>query len=239
MKIIDKIKAKQTDMRDNRPVTVAFLGDSVTQGCFECYKTGERSLETVFDYKSAYSTRFKEILNLIYPSVQINVINSGISGDNAAGGLARLKRDVSAYNPDLCVVSFGLNDSAAGDIERYKNSLEGIFSTLAAKGTETIFLTQNFMCEKTSAHLTDDFFIELSKNFSKIQNDGILKEYMNAAKELCKKYGVRVCDLYSVWEELKESGADVTELLANKLNHPVREYHYYIAIKLIETILGA
>ena len=106
------------------------------------------------------------------------------------------------------------------------------------EGTETIFLTQNFMCEKTSARLKDDFFIELSENFSKVQNDGILKEYMNAAKELCKKYGVKVCDLYPVWEKLKESGADVTELLANKLNHPVREYHYYIAIKLIETILG-
>lgn len=98
--------------------------------------------------------RFKEILNIIFPNVQINVINSGISGDNAAGGLARLERDVSAYNPDLCVVSFGLNDSAAGNIGKYKNSLESFFSALAEEGTETIFLTQNFMCEKTSARLS-------------------------------------------------------------------------------------
>ena len=32
------------------------------------------------------------------------------------------------------------------------------------------------------------------------------------------------------------SGVDVTELLSNKLNHPIREFHYYTAIKLLETI---
>lgn len=36
MKIIDKLNAKQ-DIYGEKPVTIAFLGDSVTQGCFECY----------------------------------------------------------------------------------------------------------------------------------------------------------------------------------------------------------
>ena len=41
----------------------------------------------------------------------------------------------------------------------------------------------------------------------------------------------------AVAEKLLSVGVDTTELLANKLNHPAREFHYYMAIKLLETIL--
>ena len=33
------------------------------------------------------------------------------------------------------------------------------------------------------------------------------------------------------------AGVDVTELLSNKLNHPIREFHRYMAAKLVETML--
>ena len=114
MKILQLLKQKQSDLAGCKPITVAFLGDSVTQGCFECYETSPESVETVFEAKSAYSARFKELLNLLYPSVQINIVNSGISGDYASGGFARLERDVLSYSPDLAVVSYGLNDSCNG-----------------------------------------------------------------------------------------------------------------------------
>ncbi|HCH27997.1 MAG TPA: GDSL family lipase, partial [Ruminococcaceae bacterium] len=58
MKIIEKLNAKQ-DIYGEKPVTIAFLGDSVTQGCFECYIKEDGKIETVFDYKSAYSTRLR------------------------------------------------------------------------------------------------------------------------------------------------------------------------------------
>ena len=60
---------------------------------------------------------------------------------------------------------------------------------------------------------------------------------MDKARAIAIENGAKVCDLYPVWEKLIENGVDVTELLANKLNHPVREFHYYMAIKLLETIM--
>lgn len=241
MKIIELLKQKQEGLIKNKPVTIAFLGDSVTQGCFECYLTGPDSLQTVFDYKSAYSTRVREILNLLYPSVQINIINSGVSGDSAPVGLQRLERDVLSYNPDLVLISYGLNDSTGGKegIGKYTSALEEIFSQLKKKNIETIFLTQNYMNTKTSPHLKEELFINLSKTFAnEVQNSGVLKAYFAAAREVCEKYGVKICDLYPVWEKLEKAGVDVTELLANKLNHPIRELHYYMAMKLVETMLG-
>jgi lysophospholipase L1-like esterase len=196
-------------------------------------------LQTVFDYKSAYSTRIREILNILYPSAQVNIINSGISGDSAPVGLSRLERDILSCNPDLVVVSYGLNDSTGGreKISAYTDALDGIFAKLKERGIETIFLTQNYMNTKTSPHLRDELFINLSKSFAgNVQNSGVLKEYFQAARAVCEKYGVKVCDLYPVWEKLEKSGVDVTELLSNKLNHPIREIHYYMAMKLVETM---
>ena len=238
MNILQKINNKQKDLIHNGPITIAFLGDSVTQGCFECYLTSETSLETVFDYKSAFSTRLKEIINILYPNVQINIVNSGISGDGSANGLKRLERDVISYNPDLVVVSYGLNDSCSYSLEEYKNNLSAIFSKLKEKNIDFIFLTQNAMCTKTSCHLKDHLFKNLSIDFAKIQNSGKLASYFDVAKKTTKEYNGKVCDLYPVWEKMIENGVDTTELLANKLNHPIREFHYYIAIKLLETMFS-
>ena len=239
MKIHQLIKNKQDNLWDNKPITIAFLGDSVTQGCFECYLTSPSTLETVFDYKSAYSTRLKEILNLLFPKVQVNIINSGISGDCAMWGVKRLERDVLSYNPDLVIISYGLNDSGKGKegICEYKNALEKIFKSLKDKDIDSIFLTQNYMNTHVSPHIKEELFIKLAKSFSEnIQNIGVLKEYFEVAKALCEEYNVAVCDLYSVWDKMHSLGVDTTELLANKLNHPIREWHYYIAIKLLELI---
>ena len=200
----------------------------------------EGKVETVFEYKSAYSSRVREILNTLYPKAQVNIINSGISGDSAIGGAERLERDVLAYNPDLCVVSFGLNDSARGEegIEKYKESLEGIFAKLCVRGIDVIFLSENAMCTGTSPHLKDERLIALSKSFSETQRSGLLKRYFEAAEESCKKFGVKYVNLYSIWERLILAGVDVTELLSNKLNHPIRDIHWFMAMKIVEAMLG-
>ena len=55
------------------------------------------------------------------------------------------------------------------------------------------------------------------------------------ALRVAKECGAKVCDLYTVWEKMSLGGVNTTDLLANQINHPIREIHYYMAIKLIET----
>lgn len=238
MKIIEKLNAKQ-DIYSGKPVTIAFLGDSVTQGCFECYIKEDGSIETVFDYKSAYSTRVREMLNILYPGVQVNIINSGLSGDGTENGKTRIERDILPFSPDLVVVSYGLNDACGGldKLNDYRQNLKEIFEKVSSSGAEVIFLTQNAMNTKKSCHLKgDDALTKTALMTADIQNGGVMKAYMDAAKEEAGKSGVKVCDLYPVWEKLIAGGVDTTELLANKINHPIREIHYYMAMKLIETM---
>ena len=50
MNIMNKIRARAENNSAHEGVTIAFLGDSVTQGCFECYTLENNRIETVFDY---------------------------------------------------------------------------------------------------------------------------------------------------------------------------------------------
>lgn len=236
MKVLKKIIRRQQDIYNTQIPVIAFIGDSVTQGCFECETVGENSLTTVFDSKSGYVKRFEEIMSLLYPCVQIDYVNAGMNGADTSTGLNNLEQNVLSHRPDLVVVSFGLNDSVKGEegIEQYKKNLGEMFDKILSIGSEAIFLTQNYMCDHTSHTLKDKLFIDLSKDFAKIQNDGLLDKYFEEAIKECDERNIKVCDVRKTWKLMKDNHVDTTELLANKLNHPVRELHYYMAIKLLE-----
>lgn len=239
MKIVEKLARKAQDNWNEPSVTLAFLGDSVTQGCFELHQISESQITAEFDKNSAYHRYLERILTVLYPSVPVNIVNAGISGGNASHGLERLERDVLCHKPDLTVVCFGLNDCGFGldRMQEYITSLEQIFIRLEEAGSEIIFMTPNMMSTYVSSYITEHKFIEVSHATCKMQNEGILDIYLNAAKELCVRRNITVCDCYSKWKVLEKSGVDVTNLLSNKINHPTREMNWLFAVSLIETML--
>lgn len=239
MQIVEKLKKKAQANGEEPPVTIAFLGDSVTQGCFELYKISEAGYKTVFDKTSAYHTYIARIFAMLYPTVPINIINAGVSGDSAWKAVNRLERDVLKFHPDLTVVCFGLNDCGKEHegLSVYKESLEQIFNRLEEAGSEILFMTPNMMSTEVSCHVTDPLFQTIAEGVCKRQNEGILEMYLEAAKEICQNRGIVVCDCYEKWKTLARSGVDVTELLANKINHPTREMQWLFAVSLVGTML--
>lgn len=241
MKIIEKIAQRQQDQYSVAPTTIAFLGDSVTHGAFELFNyTGVEGMDTVHEYSSVYPTRLREMLNLLYPKAQINIINAGIAGDNAQGGLKRLEQDVLQYKPDLVVVSFGLNDVTVNGLagkDKYIQTIKEILLRIKESGAEAIYLTENYMNSRVSLKLApSEYLTSVAKSCCITQNEGHLKAYFEGAKEMCAEIDVPVCDIYHAWEIMEKCKVDTTNLLANHLNHPVRELHYYTAIKLLEMI---
>lgn len=237
---MDKIIQKQAKRAQADSVTIVCLGDSVTEGCFECYINERGDIDTVFERNHSYSARLKELLALLYPTVQINMINSGFSGGKLQHAVDVLERDVLRFSPDLVIVSYGLNDSRFGrkGIDEYAKQLATVFEKIKESGAEIIFLTQNYMCTKVSHHLTEPALKDIAESLCERQNTGLMDLYFDKAKEVCNSHGVEICDLYSVWKAMDQCEVNTTELLSNKLNHPIREYHYYIAIKLMEKMLG-
>ena len=238
MRITNILKNKDNDVENFPGATIAFLGDSITQGCFEVYKKSATTLETIFEQKSAYHAKLKEILAILYPAATINIINAGISGGSSAEGLARIDRDVIKHSPDMAVVCFGLNDCHNGieGIEEYKSNLKNIFSILKENDIEVIFMTPNMMNINVSCHLNDEFLIKGAEDFTKVQLDGILDKYVDAAREACREESVKLCDCYKIWKSFYDGGVNITEILSNKLNHPIRELHWIFAHELLKVL---
>ncbi len=239
MKITERIKKSSENLIENRPIVIGFLGDSVTQGCFELYRTGDSSIETEFRSYEAYHSKLKRILEEVFSSVPINIINAGISGDNAVSGKKRLSRDIIPFHPDLVVVCFGLNDVNGGmeKLPDYAEALDAIFKELTAAGIETIFMTPNMMGTRVSVEIVDPYIHSVASGITSHQIDGDMDAYMAKAREVCEQNHIPVCDCYEKWKKLEENGADVTRLLANRINHPIENMHWLFAVSLFEMMM--
>ena len=239
MEIMKLFEAKRKKLWNGEIPTIAFLGDSITQGCFEFYMRNDKEFSTVFDSENSYPTIFGKMLKTLFPSVPVNIINAGISGDSAVGGAMRVERDILSRKPHLTVVSFGLNDTFEREegLEKYKKSLEKIFSLLKADGGEVIFMTQNMMNTYVSCHIKEPHLIKIAEDTMRRQNDGTVDLYFDSAREVAEKYGVPVCDAYEKWKRMDAAGVDTTALLANHINHPNREMHTLFASMLLDVII--
>ena len=240
MRIIEKMAQKSADLGKYEGVTIAFLGDSVTQGCFEIYKNSHNEVDTVFDQKCSYERTVADILAMLFPRCPVNTVNAGISGDSSARGARRVEKDVLRHEPDLTVVCYGLNDCSVreGSVESYVSNLRRIFDSVLKSGSELIFMTPNMMNTGISPYLCDLDFIKIAEDKAVCQNEGYFDAHINAARDLCAEMGVPVCDCYAIWKKLYEGGVNTTELLSNKINHPTREMNKIFAYELVRTMFS-
>jgi len=219
--------------KDNLAFNIVALGDSVTNGVFDC----------TFDIEKAWPARLKMLLNGIFPALRINIINSGISGDSTEGAYRRMERDVFAYNPDLVIVCLGLNNMDT-PIESIKQVFASIFSDLTAKNIPSVYLTPNMVnCytdEKEIRRLFDaQWAVDYAQKLASKQTGGEVDGIFTAAAQAARDNGAVICDAYSAWKNLYNAGVDTTKLLSNRINHPTREMHALFASMLLNTILSA
>ena len=114
-----------TGFETGRYRTVVALGDSIVEG----YGVGE-----------GWPEMLARSLADSFPDVR--VINAGRSGDTAGQGLSRLEDDVLTHDPDLVLVSFGLNDMKNGiPVEQFGEDLGKVVDRISAHGATVVLLT--------------------------------------------------------------------------------------------------
>ncbi len=238
MKIIEKIKNKANGLYEHAQPVIAFTGDSVTQGCFELYVKEKGVAKPVFNSAECYAEKVKKILAYLFPESNITIVNAGISGNHASTGSKRLKEDVIKHHPDLTVVCYGLNDAndKAEGLELYKSSLRKIFRDLKDAGSEVIFMTPNMSTDRIDYSIKEKEIQDAALRVMTTVNEGWLDRYIEAAKGICLEENIPVCDCYSMWKKLDDSGVDITSILSNKLNHPTKEMHWMFAYELVKTM---
>ncbi len=108
-KVFKKAKAGE-------PITVAYLGGSITQG-------------STADYLKWYARLVTEWLQAQFPDSEITEVNAGIGATGSYIGVYRADRDVTCHNPDLVFIDFSVNDTTE-NTERNIGSYDGLLRKL-------------------------------------------------------------------------------------------------------------
>lgn len=105
----------------NAPITVAFLGGSITQG----------SLATTDE--NCYAHRVFSWWEETFPDGDFTYVNAGIGGTTSHFGAARVDHDVLAYEPDVVFVEFSVNDESNPHfLETYEGLVRHIWNAPSA-----------------------------------------------------------------------------------------------------------
>ena len=137
------------------------------------------------------------------------IVNSGVSGDNVAGALARLEEDVLAFHPDLAIVSLGLNDAwQCTPREVFQRDYRLILEKLLAIGA----------CVLTR---TSQPILDMRNGGEDVECAPGMEGYMADIVNISKECDVPCVDHYSLWRESMKSPykGELVMLMGNRL-HP-------------------
>ena len=109
-----------------------------------------------------------------------------------------------------------------------------MFDACNERHIPAIFMTPNML----NTYVTEDTPEEMrgfAADTARLQNDGTMDRYMQAACRVAQERGIPVCDCYALWKKRSET-EDTTRLLANGINHPLAEMHELFADALFRQL---
>lgn len=218
-------------------VSLCFFGDSITEGCFEFNDDeSDTSFKRDLGYPYKLQKLIKDRLNK-----DVHIINAGKSGNNTIKALRRFNCDVLSRKPDFCLVMFGSNDVVNikwGEFDQntYLYNMKHIFNTLNENNIEVACMTPSMMATRDKGTLKNKVYQDMLLDCIEIQTNGTVDKFFEDLKELCKQMNVPVIDVYSKWKKMYDDGIDITNLLANDINHPTEEMHNLFAEEIYKEI---
>jgi len=174
-------------LQSTEKMTIVALGDSLTSGWMVA---------------RGYTEFLCDMLMGRYPKVGIKIINSGIPGDTAPGGLYRLQQDVVSYAPDLVLVQFALNDAFCGcSLGEYRRSIEAIIERIRQESSaEVLLLTSTLPADPEERGVVAPFYAEL--------------------KQISKDCACAIVTVDEHWGDAIAGGCDHEQLVLHDRVHP-------------------
>ncbi len=125
--------------REKKVMKIVFFGDSITD-C-DRDRNDEKSLG------NGYVKVLADKLRPIYPDMDIELINKGVSGNEVCDLLARVQRDVIDLKPDAVVMMIGINNTIHQfkygkelNFKQFERDLVALIEALKEAGIVVIFL---------------------------------------------------------------------------------------------------
>ncbi|MGK7376379.1 SGNH/GDSL hydrolase family protein [Planococcus sp. 1R117A] len=180
-------------------VTVVFLGDSVT----------EQNAAT--NGQPNHVGKMQEWFDGNYPN-QVQVINAGVSGNSITQMKDRLASDVLTFNPDLVVISSGINDAVGTSnvsVEKFKEDYALLVNEIKETGNAEVILRTPNLTRTPSLN-------------------NRMVPYLEATRTLAQEENLKLFDFYEVMASDMASGNITHAKLMKDLIHPDEDGHEYI-----------
>ena len=200
MKPLKTIKKLQSKI----PTTIVALGDSLTYGWM---------------VNTGYLDFLEKFIRETHPGSRFSLVNRGISGDTAEGGLFRLENDVLALNPDCIFIQFALNDAFSGySTEDYKKNIEFMIKEIRDQSEADIVLI-------TSVCLMDE------------HQDDLIGTYYDKLDELAREFGLTIVKVHDYWKSRIAGGISFDDLTLHDRAHPNEDGYRLMAEAIMESFV--
>lgn len=188
--------------QDRQLRTIVFFGDSLTWG-FGVDRESE-----------SYVSRIARVMQAgVYENVR--TVNAGRNGDTTRDALARLESDVIAFEPDIVIIEFGLNDCQAGAITPsvYRSNIAAMIERIPA-GTEIILAT------------SPSFLTGGGPEWERLNNS--LDTYMEVLRQLGRERSLTIIDVQRAWDTQIRYDSRNMERMYLDPSHPSVRGHDFI-----------
>ncbi|MCR5419382.1 MAG: SGNH/GDSL hydrolase family protein [Lachnospiraceae bacterium] len=112
-----RIKKVMKRAAKGEPVTIGFIGGSITQGA------------VASDEALCYAARVFGWWKKTFDSCEVKYVNAGIGATTSQFGVSRVESDLLKYDPDFVIVEFSVNDNDEKPYDRsvfFKETYEGL-----------------------------------------------------------------------------------------------------------------
>jgi len=196
---------------DNRTINIVCHGHSVPSGYFA----------TPFvDTFNAYPHLLHKIIKERFPFAVLNMIVTGIGGENSQSGSTRFTDDVLCHKPDVITIDYSLNDRGIG-LAGVQSSWKKMIEQALERDIKVILLTPSW----------EQSYFEQNDSWKE------LEAHTEQVRKLAKEYSIGLSDSFNVFNRYCKNGEDLTDLLSH-INHPNRKGHELIANELSRWFLA-
>ena len=157
----------------------------------------------------------------------VEVINSGVRGNNTNLALARFENDVLNHEPDMVFIMLGINDSAI-DVkdgkkeprvskEKYVENIKVMVDELLKRKIIPVLMTTQPLVMTGNLEPLYNFppYSERGFNF-------ILLEYVQALRNIAKEKAIDLIDVFKIFQDKYKTDDELKKVLPDGL-HPGEE----------------
>jgi len=196
-----KLEKTITRLSTGLPVTIVALGDSLTYGWM---------------VQKGYLDYMQDMLSEKYPGSSCDIVNRGIPGDTAEGGLRRLREHVIEYAPHAVLVQFALNDAFCGySPEQYERNIASIVHSLQ---------------QNTAA----DILLVTSISPGDARDDRLAESFYARLTAVAGQEHIPLARVHAYWKKKITGGMAHSDLLQADLVHPTTPGYRLMAEAIME-----